>query len=222
MPLYRASPKDGVAWITGASTGIGRALSLVLAREGYTVAATARDEVNLVSLADEAAALPGRIVAYLLRRDATPTAMAALVERIEAENGTIALAIFNAGNYFPTRGERLDVLNFTRTFEVNLFGVVNGLVPLVERMRERGCGHIVVVASVTSYFGWPATAAYGASKAALNNIAEALKYDFDKLNIRIQVMNPGLRRHAADRPQQFRHAGADAGRSRRRTDGRRR
>ena len=59
-------------------------------------------------------------------------------------------------------------------------------------MRERGRGHVVVVASVTGYFGWPATAAYGGSKAALNNMAESLKYDFDKLNIRIQVMNPGF------------------------------
>jgi short-subunit dehydrogenase len=59
-------------------------------------------------------------------------------------------------------------------------------------MRERGRGHVVVVASVTSYFGWPSAAAYGATKAALNNIAEALKYDFDKLDIRIQVMNPGF------------------------------
>lgn len=191
MPLYRADPKDGLAWITGASTGIGRALSLALAGEGYTVAATARDEVNLVSLADEASGLPGRIVPYLC--DVTDTAaMAMLVARIEAESGPIALAVFNAGNYFPTRGERLDVLNFTRTFDVNLFGVINGLVPLADRMRDRGRGHLVVVASVTSYFGWPATAAYGASKAALNNMAEALKYDFDKLNIRIQVMNPGF------------------------------
>ena len=73
-----------------------------------------------------------------------------------------------------------------------MFGTVNGLVPLVDRMRERGRGQVAVVASVTGYFGWPSAAAYGASKAALNNMAEALKYDFDKLNIRIQVINPGF------------------------------
>ena len=191
MSLYRANPKDGVAWITGASTGIGRALSLVLAAEGYTIAATARDEENLASLVDEAAPLAGKIVSFPcdVRDEA---AMAALVERIELESGPIMLAIFNAGNYFPTRGERLEVFNFTRTFEINLFGTLNGLVPAVDRMRERGRGHVVVVASVTSYFGWPAAAAYGGSKAALNSIAESLKYDFDKLGIRIQVMNPGF------------------------------
>lgn len=191
MPLYRASPKDGVAWITGASTGMGRALSLVLAREGYTVAATARDEENLASLVEEASSLPGRIVSYPcdVRDEA---GMAELVERIEREIGPVALTVLNAGNYFPTRGDRLEVFNFTRTFEINLFGTLNGLVPATDRMRERGRGHIVIVASVTSYFGWPATAAYGASKAALNNLAESLKYDFDKLNIRIQVMNPGF------------------------------
>ena len=48
------------------------------------------------------------------------------------------------------------------------------------------------VGSVTAYFGWPAPAAYGATKAALNNMAEALNYDFDKMNIRIQVINPGF------------------------------
>jgi NAD(P)-dependent dehydrogenase (short-subunit alcohol dehydrogenase family) len=191
MALYRASPKDGVAWITGASTGIGRALSLALAREGYTVAATARDEHNLASLVEEAAGLAGRVVPFAcdVREEA---AMAELVTRIERESGPIALAIFNAGNYFPTRGERLEVFNFARSFEINLFGTLNGLVPAVDSMRERGHGHVVVVASVTSYFGWPSAAAYGATKAALNNIAEALKYDFDKLDIRIQVMNPGF------------------------------
>ena len=113
MSLYRANPKDGVAWITGASTGIGRALSLALAREGYTIAATARNEDNLASLVHEAASLAGRVVSFPcdVRDEA---AMASLVERIERESGPIVLAIFNAGNYFPTLGERLEVFNFTK------------------------------------------------------------------------------------------------------------
>jgi NAD(P)-dependent dehydrogenase (short-subunit alcohol dehydrogenase family) len=191
MALYRASAKDGVAWITGASTGIGRALALDLAREGYTVAATARDEDNLATLVDEAKDLPGRILSFTCDVS-DEAAMAAVVESLERDTGPIVLSIFNAGNYFPTRAQRLDVLNFSRTFEVNLMGVIYGLVPSVEKMRERGRGHLVIVGSVTSYFGWPATAAYGASKAALHNLAEGLKYDLDKMNIRIQVMNPGF------------------------------
>lgn len=191
MPLYRAAPSDGIAWITGASSGIGRSLALLLAGQGYTVVATARDEDHLFSLAEDAAGMPGKVLSFPcdVRDEA---AMAELVRYIEAEIGPIALAIFNAGNYFPTRGERLEAFNFVRTFEVNLFGVVNGLVPAVDAMRERGRGHVVVVSSVSGYFGWPATAAYGASKAALTNMAQSLKYDFDKLNIRIQVMNPGF------------------------------
>ena len=149
-----------------------------------------------------------------MRRGATRRRWPALVERIELESGPIMLAIFNAGNYFPTRGERLEVFNFTRTFEINLFGTLNGLVPAVDRMRERGRGHVVVVASVTSYFGWPAAAAYGGSKAALNSIAESLKYDFDKLGIRIQVINPGFVATPLTSQEQFCHAGADAGRPR--------
>jgi len=191
MGLYRADPKDGVAWITGASTGIGRALALDLCRQGYTVAVTARDEERLATLADETRSLPGRAIPFPC--DVTDEAgMAKTVSAIEKEAGPIILAVFNAGNYFPTRGERLDVLNVVNTFQINLFGVVYGLVPAVERMRARGNGHVVLVGSASSYFGWPSASAYGASKAALNNFAEALKYDFDKLNIRIQVVNPGF------------------------------
>ncbi|MBL8583108.1 MAG: SDR family NAD(P)-dependent oxidoreductase, partial [Rhizobiaceae bacterium] len=104
----------------------------------------------------------------------------------------IVLAVFNAGTYFPTRGERLDASNVVKTFEINLFGVVYGMVPALDRMRSRGRGHIVVVGSASAYFGWPAAASYSASKAALNSLAEALKHDLDKLNIRIQVINPGF------------------------------
>ncbi|RUU54997.1 SDR family NAD(P)-dependent oxidoreductase, partial [Mesorhizobium sp. M2C.T.Ca.TU.009.01.2.1] len=59
-------------------------------------------------------------------------------------------------------------------------------------MRVRGRGHVVLVGSVTAYSGWPTTAAYGGTKAAINILAESLKYDLDKMNIRVQVINPGF------------------------------
>ncbi|MGI6852457.1 SDR family NAD(P)-dependent oxidoreductase [Mesorhizobium sp. 1B3] len=191
MALYRANPSDGVAWITGASSGIGRSLALDLAREGYTVAATARTLEKLAALAADASDLPGRVIPY--PADVTDEkAMAAVVAAIEEQVGPIVLAVLNAGGYLRTRGERLDTSNFLRTYETNLLGVLHGLVPVVDRMRQRGRGHVAIVASVSGYFGWPSTAAYGSSKAALTNMAESLKYDFDRLNIRIQVINPGF------------------------------
>jgi NAD(P)-dependent dehydrogenase (short-subunit alcohol dehydrogenase family) len=189
--LYRADPKDGVAWITGASTGIGRALALRLAAEGHLVAATSRDEERLATLVEETSAMPGKVMSFPC--DVTDQAgMEAIVARIEREAGEIVLCVFNAGNFFPTRGDRLDALNILKTFELNLFGVVYGLVPVVDRMRLRGRGQVALVGSASSYFGWPSAAAYGASKAALNNMAEALKHDFDKMNIRLQIINPGF------------------------------
>jgi short-subunit dehydrogenase len=115
-----------------------------------------------------------------------------VVDRIEKELGPIALAVLNAGAYSPTYGERLETDNFVNMFRLNVFGTVFGLVPLVARMRHRGFGQVVLMGSVTAYCGLPSAAAYGASKAALNNLAQSLKYDFDKLNIRIQIANPGF------------------------------
>ncbi len=191
MTLYRAKPQDGIAWITGASTGIGRALALTLAGEGYAVAATARSHDKLAELSKEAAGLKGAIVPY--PGDVTDeTAMAATVETIEANSGPIALAVFNAGNYWPNSGDKLSAENFVKTYTINVFGFAYGLVPVVERFKQRGRGHVAVVSSVSGYGGLPQASAYGSSKAAVINMAEALKFDFDRMNIRIQLVNPGF------------------------------
>ncbi len=191
MSLYRAGPTDGVAWVTGASSGIGRALALELARDGYTVAVTARRTERLEALAVEAGALAGSIRPCAC--DVTDEhAMAATVAAIERDCGPIALAVFNAGDYFPTRGEALGTREFVDTFGVNVLGTVFGLVPVVERMKTRGRGHVAIIGSASSYGGLPRAAAYGATKAALNTMAAGLKFDFDPLNIRIQVFNPGF------------------------------
>lgn len=191
MTLYRAEPKHGVAWITGGSAGLGRALAAELAAEGYSVVVTGLEKDSVQPLMAETAHMPGSVVS--IPCDVTDEAgMAAVVVRIEEEVGPIVLAVLNAGNYLPSFGENLKVSDFRQTFAVNYMGVIHGLVPVVERMRQRARGHIVLMGSVSAYFGWPSTGAYGGSKAALNILAQSLRYDFDKMNIRIQIMNPGF------------------------------
>lgn len=191
MTSFTATPADGAAWVTGASSGIGKALALDLAGEGFTVYITARSEDALAELAQQSDGLKGRIIAA--PGDVTDTdAMAAIAGRIDGDGNGLALAVFNAGVYLPVHGETLKVSDFDKSFAVNLSGVVNGLVPAIERMKARGCGQIAIVSSVTGYGGMPTSAAYGATKAALINMAESLKFDLDKFGVRIQVINPGF------------------------------
>ncbi|WP_404862038.1 SDR family NAD(P)-dependent oxidoreductase [Georhizobium sp. MAB10] len=191
MRHYFAEPSHGAVWVTGASSGIGAALALKLAQAGYTVVATARGEDKLNELAAKASTAKGRI--QPMPGDVTDEAdMARIVDSIISQHGKLALAIFNAGVYIPVHGNELKVEDFHKTFAVNLNGVVNGLVPTVNAMQRAGRGHIAIVSSVTGYGGLPTSAAYGATKAALTNMAESLKFDLDKMNIRIQVVHPGF------------------------------
>lgn len=191
MTAYTARPAHGAAWVTGASSGIGRAVATRLAAEGFVVYATARHGHELAELSQETNDLPGHIVP--LPGDVTDSDdMARAVDTIERQHGALALAVLNAGVFVPVRGEALDVADFEKTFAVNLSGVVKSLVPAVEAMRRAGRGQIAVVSSVTGYGGLPTSAAYGASKAGLINMAESLKFDLDKLGIRIQVVCPGF------------------------------
>ncbi|MBP0440276.1 SDR family NAD(P)-dependent oxidoreductase [Tianweitania sediminis] len=201
MTKYRATPQDGTVWVTGASGGIGYALALALARAGYTVAASARSADRLDDLAKEAVA-PGRIVPFPL--DVTDEAkVRSVVERIEQELGPIALAVLNAGTSLPATGVRIQPPLYERVYDVNLFGVVRCMAPVVERMKARNKGQIAIVGSLTAYFGLPGTAAYGATKAALNAMAESLRFDFHTLDIRIQVINPGFVDTAMTRLNRF-------------------
>lgn len=191
MPIATMTPKDGVAWVTGASSGIGKATALELARRGWTVCITARRIGDLEIVAAEASGLSGRIIAHL--GDVTDEAgMAGLVETIERVHGPIALAFFNAGVAPYTRAGALDVAAFRQAMDVNVLGVANGLSPVLARMGERKKGQVAVNASVAGYRGLPKAAAYGASKAAAIHLCEALKFDCDNLGITMQVVNPGF------------------------------
>jgi short-subunit dehydrogenase len=192
MADYRAMPSDGIAFITGASSGIGRACVLELARRGYAVAATARRAEDLNQLA---AGHPRQIFAY--PGDVTdPAAMKALVAQVEKDRGPIALAFLNAGLSLHVEREGFDTAVVTKTYSVNIGGVANCLDPLLAAMVPRGRGQIALNASLAGYNGLPASAIYGSSKAALIYMAEALHLTYRKAGLNIQVVNHGFVRTA--------------------------
>ena len=189
--LYRAKAAEGIAWVTGASSGIGRAAALELARRGYVVAVTARRLPDLETLAVEAEGFKGRIVPAL--GDITDEAgILELVSSLEAAHGPIVLAFLNAGIYYPLRASPFDAAAFRQTFNVNILGTVNCLAALLPRMTERRMGQIGINASVAGYGGLPRAGAYAGSKAALIAMAESLKFDTDNLGLTLQIINPGF------------------------------
>ena len=189
MSLPRMLPQDGVAWITGGSSGIGEAVALELARRGWTVAITARRLELLEDVAQRGRGLSGRIVAHA--GDVTDMgSMTAVVDGIENIHGPIALAFLNAGIAPETKG-LLDMGAFEHTIAVNLVGAARGLSVVLERMSSRGRGHIAVNASVAGFGGLPGGSAYGVSKAAVIQLCETLKFECDKRGIRLQLVNPG-------------------------------
>lgn len=191
MSLPRMKPQDGVAWITGASSGIGAAVAIELARRGWTVAITARRVEALEAVAREAEGLSGRIVAHV--GDVTDAqGMEGLAEAIESIHGPIALAFLNAGIAPGTKGSPVDLEGVELAMRVNLFGVAKGLSAALGRMMTRGRGQIAVNASLAGYRGVISAAAYGASKAAAIHLCEALYLDSRRMGIRLQLVNPGF------------------------------
>lgn len=178
-----------IIWITGAGKGIGRALALKMAKEGWTVAASARTEEDLTSLILESDTY--RIHAFPL--DITDAAAnQQVLSDIENRLGVLDLAVLNAGTHCPMTAKTFDISIVRDLVETNLMGTVNGLGALIPEFRRRGRGRIAVVSSVAGYRGLPTSAAYGATKAALINMCEALKPELEQENVALTLINPGF------------------------------
>lgn len=182
----KMTPAMGSAWVTGASSGIGRAVALRLADEGWTVWASARRDDKLRELASE-----HHNIRPLVADVTDADGMAHAVSTITAD-GPLALAILNAGAYHPMRAQTFSAETARHTFDVNVNGMINSLEPVMAHMIARRDGHIALTASVAGYRGLPRAAAYSATKAALIAMAEALAFDLIDLNVRISVINPGF------------------------------
>ena len=176
-----------VAVITGASSGIGKALAMELHRRGWAVGVTARRQAPLESLCDELGERCAWAITDVGDREQTASAIHELVERL----GPVDLLVANAGIGLINPAFRFDYESLHQTFQTNVLGVVHSIEPVLNDMIERGGGHLAVVSSVAGYRGLPRTACYSASKAAVSALFEGWGIDLIRNNVAMTAIHPG-------------------------------
>jgi short-subunit dehydrogenase len=182
---------EKVVLVTGASSGIGRALAVELGRRGARVGLTARRAEELLKVAEEVERAGGRALALPADvRDAER--MKAVAERVRERWGGVDVLIANAGMSTTTFGARLDAAEAGDVISINVVGVVNSVAAVLPDMLARGRGQLVAISSLASYRGLPKSGAYSASKAAVSTFFESLRVDLRKLGIYVTVIHPGF------------------------------
>ena len=185
-----------VALVTGASSGIGRALAIRLAREGYSVGLAARREEALEAVKTEIEA--GGAKARVLVCDVTDSeAVRRAAQACQEYLGPIDLLVANAGLSEGTDAHHLVAADVERLMRINFLGAVYAIEAVLPGMLERGRGHLVGVSSLAGFGALPKTAAYGASKAALRVFLEGLRLDLKDDSIDVTVVSPGYIRASA-------------------------
>ena len=175
---------DKTIWITGASTGIGRALAIKFAKNGWNAA---RRE-NLLKELEE---LNQDIYSFPL--DVTDKEKCKEVfKKIEDKFKTIDISFFSTGTWDPGKEKEIDVEQIENVMKVNFFGTLNCIKSVEKYYRNKKSGHISIVSSIAGYRGLPNSTGYGPSKSALNNLAESLFFDFKRYGVRVSLISPGF------------------------------
>lgn len=178
-------------WIIGATSGIGRTLALALARNGETVIASGRRTQYLASLETSGSMLSGRLKTVPV--DVTDlNSVSAAFQWIVQTVGCPTRVFINAGIYLHTTVENFQIENYRRTFDVNVLGTARVLDTILPTFIERKHGEILITSSLAAYRGLPTAAPYGASKAALLNMAESLAPELGRNGISLRVISPGF------------------------------
>tara|TARA_B100001564_G_scaffold165235_1_gene138897 strand:+ start:171 stop:932 length:762 start_codon:yes stop_codon:yes gene_type:complete len=176
-----------IIWITGASSGIGKALAIKFAEKGWTVAASARRE----NLLEDLNKFNPNIYSFPL--DVTEIENCKLVaNKIIEKFGGIDICVFGTGMHDPKSEKRFNLNKIREIMEVNYFGTMNSINSIYEYFSEKKNGQISIISSVAGYRGLPAAGAYCASKAALTSYAESLNFDMQMKNVKVSLISPGF------------------------------
>ncbi len=174
-------------WITGGSTGIGKALAIKFASKGWNVAISARR----IELLNEISNSYENISGFPL--DVTNKEKCKEVfKEIKNKFGDIDICFFSTGTWDPKKEKEIDVEQIENVFKVNFFGTLNSIKAVEQYFRDKKKGIITIVSSIAGYRGLPNSTGYGPSKSALNNLAESLYFDFKRYNVRVCLVSPGF------------------------------
>ena len=176
-----------VIWITGASSGIGKALSIKFANEGWTVAASARRENLLKELNQENENIHP-FPLDVTNIDQCKKVFKDIIEKFK----NVEISIFCTGIHDPKSEKEFNLEKIRKIMEVNYFGTMNSIDAIYKYYDEKKSGQISIVSSVAGYRGLPAAGAYCASKSALTSFAESLHFEMKRKNVRVTLVSPGF------------------------------
>ena len=174
-------------WITGGSTGIGKALAIKFANEGWNVAISARREQLLEEISNEYENISSFPLDVTNKSNCNE-----VFNQIINKFQNIDICFFSTGTWDPKKEKDIDVEQIENVFKVNFFGTLNSIKAVEEYFKNKKSGTITIVSSIAGYRGLPNSTGYGPSKSALNNLAESLYFDFGRSNVRVCLVSPGF------------------------------
>ena len=175
-----------IIWITGASSGIGKALAEKFANNSWKVIVSARRETLLNEMAKKE-----NIDAFTL--DVSKLEQVEKVfQRILEKYNDIDLCVFCSGVYNRKSEMEINVEQIKKTIDINFLGTVNCVKAVEKYFKKKKFGQISIVSSIAGYRGLPNSSGYGPSKAALTNFTESIYFDFKKYNVKIKLISPGF------------------------------
>lgn len=176
-----------VWFITGCSTGLGRALADVIVQRGWRVVVTARDTSHVKDLES---ATPDRVLALSL--DVTnPADIDAAVAAAKGKFGQIDVLVNNAGYGYQSSVEEGEETEIRAQFDTNVFGLFAMTRAVLPLMREQRSGNIINITSVAGLIGYPGSGYYAASKHAVEGWSDSLRAEVAPLGIGVTCVEPG-------------------------------
>ncbi len=184
--------KNKVVFLTGASSGIGEALAVAMAKRGAKLGLVARREELLKELAEKCERSGGK-ARYFAVDVTDANAVAKAAESLRNEFGKIDILIANAGiggNNAETRNLNPEAV--AKVININLLGAVNAVSAVLPSMLENKSGQIVAVSSLAGFRGLPKSAAYSASKAGMTAFFESVRLDVQHKGVAVTIIQPGF------------------------------